>query len=278
MKLESGAWSHAWENLKVESDVTYTVKEGQLSGTAFVPYEGSFQLNNKWMRQKSLEYKANADGAEPATGTTESLLGSVSPYGGKATITNDYVSAEINIVKVQSSNHNVKIDGVKFDLLKDANTPSTGDPTYDKNSDSTPVSGGSNLETANGGKLKLPILEPGAYWLLETAVPAGYVMRDAEHPIGIVVSDKGTVRVIDDPAATGNMVLEQPELDESTGAYTLTVPNMRTYALPAAGGLGEMPFLFLGAFLAALAVGGFRTLRRPLAAARAGSRAARGRR
>ena len=264
-----------WEGLiaGTSKTFTYTVKEGQLSGDPFTPYEGTFTMNGKKMRQTGTDLYADADKTTAAT----SLDGSKSPYAGKAVITNDLVLAKINLLKVEAAHPDKAIDGVTFTLLQDSNTPTSGEPTYEAATDTTAVTGGETLTTADGGKLKLPDLAPGAYWLLEKSVPTGYVMRDSGHPIGIVVSDEGAVTLVSDATFVGNMI---PKLTgpNDKGEYQLKVPNMRTYALPAAGGLGEMPFLFLGAFLAALAVGGFRTLRRPLAAARAGSRAARGRR
>ncbi len=253
VELKKNAWSHTWEDLKVEQGSTYAVKEGKLDGGAFEPYEGVFTLNGQRMKQISVELFSD----EGKTTAAQALDGSVSPFGGVAVITNGLVKAHVELEKVDATESERKLSGAVFELYRDADTPAEGDPTYDAQTDTQKVkdaNDATSFTTNASGHLTLPDLLPGAYWLKEAVAPTGYMLRDEGHPTGIVVDDEGVVTLVDDEALAQEM---RPRLSgPTTGVYTITMPNLRTYLLPATGGPGVYPFLFVGAFIAVYALGG----------------------
>ena len=224
---------------------TYTAKEGTYDGTTFRPTT-LFTVEGdpvKYYTQKSVTYY---DAGSEDARAEANLDGTVFPDAGRVVIVNKPLQAEITLLKVDadSAGGADPIANVTFKLLKDAGAGTVV------------VTGGEVITTKADGTVALPALDPGTYWLLETGVPDGYLMRDANHPIGITVSvNEGalSVSLIPDDYDTEKTrpALSDPDKD---GAYTLTVKNLRTYALPSAGGPGVYPFLVIGAFAAAFAV------------------------
>lgn len=226
----------------------YTAAEGTYDGTTFTA-KNTFPLPTdnptKYYTQDSVTYY-DKDGEEC---DDPQIDGTVFPDAGRIVFSNKPFQADISLLKVDadSTGGNAPIAGVAFNLLKDAGTAETYEPTTDTTSVGT-------VTTTTDGTVSLPKLDPGVYWLLETDVPDSYLLRDANHPVGIKVVISGdtlTVSLLSDSYDTDKT---RPTLSgpDSNGAYALTVPNVRTYSLPSAGGPGVYPFLLIGAFVATL--------------------------
>jgi len=236
--------SCAFENLKVVEGLTYTVTEGTgtvaADGTCadFSAYGETFELNGQTMALSSVKYYEDADKTTEKAQDAQLLSCEVSPYGGKAVLTNGPAGADVVLSKVDKAKPEIVVEGVTFALSKGADfATATAVGTY---------------TTSAGGAIDFGKLVPGTYWLVESAVPAGWVKRPADKPLTFTVSTQGEVTLTPDEYAEAPARLDGPDAD---GAYTLVVPNVHTYLLPAAGGIGVFEFLFIGAFIMALAAG-----------------------
>lgn len=212
--------SHRFGPFKVVEDRTFTVSEGTatVNGneyTNFSAFGDTFVINGQTMAQQSLLYYT--DEAAQTKAGSDTLSGSLSPYGGKAIITNGPAGADVKLKKTDSADDNT-ITGAKFTLKKGGTFAAATDVALASDT------------TNAAGEIALGKLVPGTYWLVETDVPAGYTKRPADKPIKVtVVNTSVTIQDEYTPAAT----LGEPDDD---GVYTITVPNLRAYSLPAAGG------------------------------------------
>ena len=149
------------------------------------------------------------------------------------------------------------LKGAKFELYADDGEKNDDNQIFfDQDHDMVPARriaerGQTTFTTGNDGSVTLPTLvDDGTYWLVETEAPTGYQCRDLERPIRIDVTDG----VISIAAATADT---EPAMTSANGVYTIFMPNVRLYMLPAAGGPGVYPYLIAGAFVAAYALSGF---------------------
>lgn len=151
------------------------------------------------------------------------------------------------------------LKGAEFKLFADNlnGTTSTDPVKFDENVDAVDTlripDAETTFTTGDDGTVKLTSLtDKGTYWLVEVTAPTGYINRGMERPIRIDVDENGVLRIVSqEEAAT------KPVVKSAKGVDIITVPNVRTYMLPAAGGPGAYPFLIAGAFVAAYALGGF---------------------
>lgn len=231
--------SYSFEGLKVTEGLTYTVTEGtgtvNPDGTCndFSPFGDTFELNGQTMALLNVKYYADEEGTVAA----ENLSQEVSPYGGKAVLTNGPAGADLALQKVDAEDESIVVSGVSFELYKgDEFATAELEDTYTTNGD---------------GSIDFGKLVPGTFWLVETDAPVGYTIRPADEPIKITVSTTAEV-TLEDTYTQAPARLEGPDDD---GLYTLVVPNERAYLLPAAGGMGIFEFLFLGAFVMVFAAG-----------------------
>ena len=260
-KDHDGNWTHSFELAESDTgqNVRYIVKEGTKNGDAFVPLAEYGAIMAAKSATDSTGKPYTLDSVEWTGGSPYSDgYVSVSEWGtATETIANKPLQANIKLLKVDadSAGGNATMSGVKFKLVEDADFTAGTTPAYDAASDVTVVPGGNELTTGADGTVNLPKLDPGAYWLIETDVPDGYLLRDANHPIGItVVINEGAMvlSLVDDSYDTTKTKPTLSEPDEDN-VYTLTARNVRTYSLPSAGGPGVYPFLLVGAFAAAFA-------------------------
>lgn len=164
-------------------------------------------------------------------------------------------NAAIEITKVAAGDQTTTLDGVEF-VLKKADGTQVGEPAV----------------TKDGGVAKFEDLEPGDYVISETSVPTGWTIRE---DIAFNVAEDGVITLTTEYANSDPMKPTLDDPDESK-TYPLTIPNSRTYVLPAAGGPGVYPFLLAGAFAAAYAVGEASDERRRLSGRKASRRRAAG--
>lgn len=116
--------------------------------------------------------------------------------------------------KVDASNDNAPMEGVKFALYRELET-STGVLMKDYN----PIEGYSNLVSDENGYISgiNNRLSPGAYYLSEITAPGGY---NKVADIRFVVSNTGKV-------TCNNNMLSETELADGTHEYVITIPNTK---------------------------------------------------
>lgn len=244
------SWKHVFENLDVlPAGGTYTVAEGKVESGSFVSYgTDPFQLNGKTYKQKSIVY-TDADDV-----TVDALDGTVKDNAGKAVITNEPIQANIIIKKVDAKDRTVNIPGATFKVYKDDGVTPVA---YSAATDNVPAFANetvSTFTTGTDGTIRVDGLIPGVYWLVETDTADGYLVRDPNHPIQVVVGSDGLATYVKDTAYETDLSCPDLSTTKQDGAQTLTVPNVPVYALPSAGGTGAYPFLAAGAFVAAMAL------------------------
>lgn len=234
-------WSGTTGPVVPLNNVAYTAEEGEgtwVGGecTAFTPFGDSFTLDTadgeKVFFATGVTYSDEADASGNAS--TDSVIANTSPLAGSVAFTNAKLKTSLEITKVDSRDGETPIEGVAFQLA---------------------TAGGTVVDTKTtdaDGKVRFVNVQPNtSYVLTETAAPEGWTLRD---PIEITVSAAGTISITGEYDATDPMTPTLGEPDANL-MYPLTVPNARTYLLPAAGGLGIFEFLFLGALIMVLAAG-----------------------
>ncbi|WP_350454934.1 SpaA isopeptide-forming pilin-related protein [Slackia heliotrinireducens] len=246
VQLKGGAWSSKIVIPTTGENTRYYVEEGTYANGAFTKATTLTTSDNKKYTWKSTTYYVGD--SEDAESTDYFVI----PDGetGHAVVVNEPELTKVTLLKVDADN-NDPMQGVTFKLLKDKE--GGANPAFDAAQDTEVVK--DNLTTGSDGKVDLPSLKPGAYWLVETAAPEGYIVRDANHPIGFVVADDGSVSLIE---STYDTVKTKPSIEGSDTTWTLTAKNVRAYTLPAAGGPGIYLYLLLGAFIAGLAAANMR--------------------
>lgn len=151
-------------------------------------------------------------------------------------IKNDKPKPGVEVLKTDAASGDV-LQGATFQL---------------KNEDGTAV--GDPRVTGEDGKARFDNLELGKTYLIsETSAPVGYALP--EQDIKVTVAADGAITMAQTNGHTGDAA---PTLSNTAtnSIYTLTVPNVRVYNLPASGGPGVYPFLLVGAFVAAYAASG----------------------
>ncbi len=165
----------------------------------------------------------------------------------KAEFTNNYISYEVIIVKVDTGNTETKLGGAKFDLysedavedggIKDGAVPLMHDLI-------------SSSDTEDRGKVSLGMLPAGTYYLFETEAPLGYEKLD--EPVTITVSDNRVSLMQGTRIETSEISQDKTEL---------YVMNTVGVTLPHTGGIGTTIFYVLGTMLV-LCCGLYLTARR----------------
>jgi hypothetical protein len=274
---QSNSWKHTYEVSQTGEDVRYFVKEGVMEGGSFVAKTALSAAKTSatdtgkpyaWVstvytaKTPSFSMPQNTSTAAPvitwAESTTTANPDSPNQYvsvpekGKASAVISNKPSTIVKLLKVDADDHTASLEGAKFKVYKDDGTAG-----YNANTDNVPAfTNNPDSETeGNDGSVLISGLDAGTYWLVETEAPTGYLVRSAEHPIGIVVSNDGAVTLVADSYDTDKTrptISAQPNAD---GAYELTAPNTRTWMLPTAGGLGILELLFIGAFVMTLAVG-----------------------
>ena len=272
-ELNNSAWTKRFDISETGENVRYLVKEGTKSGNEFTPatiiYGAKASANDpgeKYSWKQTVYTPKNAtmvwSGNTPTItwangsastdtngGTPEGIV--VPAYGSaSAVISNEPVITADLVIQKTDGKTNDPLPGATFVVYKDS-----GDGTYAKATDAVDAQRFPNATTSfttaeTTGQATVTDLAPGTYWVVETDAPDGYVIRrDIDNPIKVVVNADGSVEQI-----TGTK--PDPTLTTEDDVHTLTVPNVRAYELPSAGGLGAYPFLLVGSFVAALAATG----------------------
>jgi hypothetical protein len=143
-------------------------------------------------------------------------------------------------------------DGAAFVLRADAD----GRPGAELSTPAlTPVPGEVGLYVTDA-------IEPGTYWLEEQRAPDGFELLAA--PVRFRVADDGTVELTDPSAST--QVTVSADLREMS---TISVTDVRSYALPLTGGTGAAIFWSAGGVLLVVGAAGLFLRRRPATTAAA---------
>ncbi|MGM9952173.1 MAG: isopeptide-forming domain-containing fimbrial protein [Intestinibaculum porci] len=213
------------------------------------------KLHNDNKVQLEYSNNPNAEGEGTPTGKTTEDTAYVFTY-------------ELDNTKVDKVNHDTKLDGAEFQLLKKDNTALkfTYDSGYDSgkgayrldptntSSDATIlVSGHGNTNTNNPtGIFNMIGLDAGEYTLHETKAPDGYnTMADvtitikADHQLGTTSSST--------PSSTPDVTLKFQKGDTTSDENAFLIENGKGSTLPSTGGMGTTLLYVAGGILVACA-------------------------
>lgn len=117
------------------------------------------------------------------------------------------------------------------------------------------------LETNSEGKISVPGLAKGDYWLVETKTIDNYNLLKApiNVPITATYSETKKTETITDSTTgktTTTTIIETKTLTNAgeAGVFTTTVKNSKGFTLPTTGGIGTFVFTFAGIAMMAAAV------------------------
>ena len=155
---------------------------------------------------------------------------------GKVDYTNKEIVADVDFVKVDSKDHDTKIQGAEFALYK-----------AKVNDDSTWSQDGNAIATAtsaNGGEFRFTDLAPGNYLMVETKAASEYALPTNPWRITVAEED-GKVTVNKNDGSTGV---------ESDNNNKYLIENTKLYSLPNSGGPGTYGFTISGVAILATAL------------------------
>lgn len=167
----------------------------------------------------------------------------------------------IDLTKTLSdASDKIGADQITFELYEDSNgalgakVPVTGsDGIYwQAKTEESPAVAMHVTSGSNSGHVKLYGLEPGTYYLKETATQNGYALLD--QPITIVISTSGDVSVSD---PTVSATVNNADATVSNGVVQLSVTNTKLttgFQLPQTGGEGTLLVTAIGLGLLCAAV------------------------
>ncbi|MGN0070502.1 MAG: SpaA isopeptide-forming pilin-related protein [Atopobiaceae bacterium] len=198
-------------------------------GTRSMGYDGSGNLgtwtwpqssNQRWSAWKKTEV------------TASKALADV-----RYTITNSptQVSLSLDIHKVAADQQTKSLSGAVFDLWKEDSSASDAIP-------GAGVQGSlvqSGITTGTDGTASVSGLNPGTYWLVETAAPSGY--QKLSDPIRVTLSADGAA--VDTSVTSAN----------ASGSAVTVLDQPTTYELPETGGIGTPIIVSAGVALVATA-------------------------
>ncbi|MGC4018060.1 MAG: SpaA isopeptide-forming pilin-related protein [Muricomes sp.] len=209
---KAGNWKHTWENLpkyyyyynnngKAQHvKIQYGVKEVDGSGAA-IDEGGRLTLNNK-------DYVVTYEESD-----------------GKTIITNTGVLNTLSILKVDSADTKIKLQGAEFKLEKKNANGAWESVKKADGSDYT-------VTTLENGMAVFEELGNGTYRIIEIKAPSGYTIL--KQPFEITL-----------PYAQSNPADENISVD-GNHKVTVTIKNSKIYALPESGGIGTYLFTISG--------------------------------
>lgn len=226
--------------VKVESDSNNTAIATLYLSDGTTPYtdkEGSYyqilNMTKEELINSSLDYNKTAKVIDWDKRTYQ-IGGTV----GSVTFTNVKATKDWDIVKVSTSGNQVKLQGAKFELLKN------NKPVY------IGTSNDNGKIIWKKGKQTVTNLEPGEYVLRETKAPVGYVRSEETWSLSIT---KGGSLVSYTSEKTDSTI-DTSTITESDPTLHLYFKNETAYALPSAGGTGIYLYMIGGILLMFAAV------------------------
>lgn len=251
---ENSGWKITFDPKKLSSvagekiyiSFKMTLKEGAIVGSTGNTNEINLDYSNKIL----------PDGVVPDPGTPET-----DKIENETTV---YTFA-IAVEKVDASDSTKKLVGVTFDLYRKLRD----DAAVGGNVSENPVKGltgkfekvETNLTTDIEGKISVPGLAKGDYWLVETKTIDNYNLLKApiKVPITATYSETKKTETITDTTTgktTTTTTIETKTLTNAgeAGVYTTVVKNSKGFTLPTTGGIGTFVFTFAGIAMMAAAV------------------------
>lgn len=251
---ENSGWKITFDPKKLSSvagekiyiSFKMTLKEGAIVGSTGNTNEINLDYSNKIL----------PDGVVPDPGTPET-----DKIENETTV---YTFA-IAVEKVDASDSTKKLVGVTFDLYRKLRD----DAAVGGNVSENPVKGltgkfekvETNLTTDIEGKISVPGLAKGDYWLVETKTIDNYNLLKApiKVPITATYSETKKTETITDTTTgktTTTTTIETKTLTNAgeAGVFKTVVKNSKGFTLPTTGGIGTFVFTFAGIAMMAAAV------------------------
>lgn len=194
---------------------------------------------------------------------------------GKDSITDTAVvyTFEIDVTKKADAADGTPLQDVTFDLYKETTDASdtnaiTGDAAKNVGLDSAKrwvKINTTSLSTDANGKISVPGLANGTYYLVETKTAEGYNLLKAPVEVTLNISYTTTTKTEYYKDDSGVKTLVKHEVDTTTfsqsddttghiGLESQTIINKKGFTLPTTGGIGTFVFVFAGIALMAAAV------------------------
>lgn len=237
----------AGKDLKNLPRGTYTISEVNSNGYVLTNYQVDETTNCRNTRNEGQEsvtfklgYETNADSNGKDVDVIKNYTYDKNSGGtvGSVTFTNVKATKDWDIVKVSTSGNQVKLQGAKFELLKN------NKPVY------IGTSNDNGKIIWKKGKQTVTNLEPGEYVLRETKAPVGYVRSEETWSLSIT---KGGSLVSYTSEKTDSTI-DTSTITESDSTLHLYFKNETAYALPSAGGTGIYLYMIGGILLMFAAV------------------------
>ena len=230
---------------KIYISFKMTLKEGAIVGSTGNTNKINLDYSNKIL----------PDGTpDPGTPETDKIENETTVY-----------TFAIAVEKVDASDSTKKLVGVTFDLYRKLRD----DAAVGGNVSENPVKGltgkfekvETNLTTDIEGKISVPGLAKGDYWLVETKTIDNYNLLKApiNVPITATYSETKKTETITDSTTgktTTTTIIETKTLTNAgeAGVFKTVVKNSKGFTLPTTGGIGTFVFTFAGIAMMAAAV------------------------
>lgn len=249
---ENSGWKITFDPKKLSSvagekiyiSFKMTLKEGAIVGSTGNTNKINLDYSNKIL----------PDGTpDPGTPETDKIENETTVY-----------TFAIAVEKVDASNGNA-LNGVTFDLYRKL----SDDAAVEGNVSENPVKGltgkfekvETDLTTNTEGKISVPGLAKGDYWLVETKTIDNYNLLKApiNVPITATYSETKKTETITDTTTgktTTTTTIETKTLTNAgeAGVFKTVVKNSKGFTLPTTGGIGTFVFTFAGIAMMAAAV------------------------
>lgn len=250
---ENSGWKITFDPKKLSSvagekiyiSFKMTLKEGAIVGSTGNTNKINLDYSNKIL----------PDGTpDPGTPETDKIENETTVY-----------TFAIAVEKVDASDSTKKLVGVTFDLYRKLRD----DAAVGGNVSENPVKGltgkfekvETNLTTDIEGKISVPGLAKGDYWLVETKTIDNYNLLKApiNVPITATYSETKKTETITDSTTgktTTTTIIETKTLTNAgeAGVFKTVVKNSKGFTLPTTGGIGTFVFTFAGIAMMAAAV------------------------
>ncbi|MGN8887155.1 SpaA isopeptide-forming pilin-related protein [Blautia sp. HCP28S3_G10] len=188
-----------------------------LSGTEFLVQETGIDAS-KYVTTP--EY--TLENATLISNNTEGISGTIElNKNALVTVTNELITADLKLLKVDTNNHNVKLQNAVFTLYKNDGDDQPGGMVKE------------NITTDANGQATVTGLTPGKYILRETKAPTTYTLAAKDWMIE--VKDNKDINI----TFNGKNVTAN-----DTGEFP--IENTKVYSLPSSGGSGTYGFTISG--------------------------------